>query len=406
MTPIKLVWKELWQRPTAMVTCLMAISLGIASLVAIRSVTIYSEQAVAGELQALGANVLLLPKGVTLNDYYAADSHGATLPEEMATELALANLQGVEHIAPKLSAQVELNGKSIHLTGILPQSDFESKAMWQSAQLFSNKHEGCSKRAAIVDDKRPPSESLAKGRFVHDLAKDELIAGADVAHELKIKAGDSLQMFGESFRVAGVMPATGTTDDGRLFAHLHTVQRLIKHGENVNVIEIMACCEDAAGGLIHQLTELFPDAKVVTITQVVDTQVAVNRLMNRLSYLFFAILLLVGVASIAGTMYANVTERRREIGTMMALGAAPSLIAVLFLGKALVIGVSGGILGYVTGTALAVCTGPQWAGISVYPIPSLAPIAVALAALVALVASYPPARRAAMVDPCLCFREV
>ena len=90
---------------------------------------------------------------------------------------------------------------------------------------------------------------------------------------------------------------------------------------------------------------MFPDAKVVTITQVVDTQVAVNRLMTRLSYLFFGILLVVGVASIAGTMFANVTERRREIGTLMALGATPSLISRLFLGKALVIGLAGGLLG-------------------------------------------------------------
>jgi putative ABC transport system permease protein len=174
----------------------------------------------------------------------------------------------------------------------------------------------------------------------------------------------------------------------------------------VNVIEIIACCEDAAGGLIGELQDMFPDAKVVTITQVVDTQVAVNRLMTRLSYLFFGILLVVGVATIASTMFANVTERRREIGTLMAMGAAPSLISRLFLGKALVVGVTGGVLGYVSGTLIAVGAGPQWAGIAVRPVPSLAAVAVLLAGMVTLVASYLPARRAAHTDPCLCFREV
>jgi putative ABC transport system permease protein len=213
-------------------------------------------------------------------------------------------------------------------------------------------------------------------------------------------------MLGKSFRVGGVMPATGTLDDGRVFAHLHTVQPLAKAGEHVNVIEIMACCEDAAGGLVGKLREYFPNAKVLTITQVVDTQVAVNRLMTRLSYLFFAILLVVGVASIAGTMFANVSERRREIGTLMALGATPSLVARLFLGKALLIGLAGGVLGYVIGTALAVCLGPSWAGVAVRPVLSLAGISILLAATVALVSSYLPARRAALIDPCLCFREV
>ena len=63
MTPNKLIWKELWQRPTAMITCLLAITLGITALVAIRSVTVFSEQAVKQQLSSLGANVLLAAAG-------------------------------------------------------------------------------------------------------------------------------------------------------------------------------------------------------------------------------------------------------------------------------------------------------------------------------------------------------
>ena len=406
MTPQKLIWKELWQRPTAMATCLLAIVLGITALVAIRSVTVFSEQAVSSQMEALGANLLLVPKGVSLQDYYTADSHGGTLPEEFATQLAMSNLEGVEHIAPKLCVAADVVGKHVTLTGILPQSEFQAKAAWQSADVFSNKHTGCKKHVALDNDELSASESLAKGRFVKDIARDEVIVGAEVAHFADLSVGHNITLLGQSFRVAGVMPTTGTVDDSRIFAHLHTVQSLSHAGEKVNVIEIMACCEDAAGGLVAQLGDLFPDAKVLTITQVVDTQVAVNRLMTRLSYLFFAILLVVGVASIAGTMFANVTERRKEIGTLMALGATPSLVSRLFLGKALVVGLAGGVLGYLGGTVLAVALGPYWAGISVQPVPSLAAVSVFLAAVVALFASYLPARRASMIDPCLCFREV
>src|SRR5215471_7492086 len=115
MTATKLIWKELWQRPTAMITCLLAITLGVTALVAIRSVTIFSEQAVAGQLETLGANVLLLPKSASLQDYYTADLQSATLPEEHAGRLALANLEGVENISPKLCVPVELNGRKITL---------------------------------------------------------------------------------------------------------------------------------------------------------------------------------------------------------------------------------------------------------------------------------------------------
>ena len=47
------------------------------------------------------------------------------------------------------------------------------------------------------------------------------------------------------------MPRTGTVDDSRVFAHLHTVQRLSKSGEVINAIEVMGCCEDAAGNLVR-----------------------------------------------------------------------------------------------------------------------------------------------------------
>lgn len=406
MNPRKLILKELTQRPTAMLTCLLAITLGITALVAIRSMTVFSERAVASQLDALGANVLLLPLSATLQDYYASDAHGATLPEEYATQLALANLEGVERISPKLSVPADLADGRVTLTGILPQSQFEAMAAWQSAQVFSNAHAGCKKKASLDVDARSTPDSLAIGRYVQEIGTDEIIVGADVAQLANLGAGDQMSLLGQSFTVSGVMPATGTVDDGRVFTHLHTVQRLAKQSEQINVVEIMACCEDAAGGLIDQLREMFPDAKVVTITQVVDTQVAVNRLMTRLSYLFFAILLVVGVASIAGTMFANVAERRREIGTLMALGATPALVSRLFMGKALIVGLVGGALGYLGGTLTAVALGPYWAGISVQPIPALAALAVGLAGTVALVASYPPARHAALVDPCLCFREV
>lgn len=406
MNPRKLIWKELTQRPTAMATCLLAITIGVAALVAIRSVTVFSEFAVARQLNDLGANVLLLPESATLHDYYASDTHGATLPEEHAMQLALANLEGVEKISPKLSVPTELAGRRVILTGILPQSQFEAMAAWNSAGMFSNKHAGCKGRACLADDDRSATDSLAVDRYVQEIGDSEVILGADAARLANVAAGDRIKLHGATFTVSGVMPATGTIDDERVFSHLHTVQRLTNQGEQVNVIEIMACCEDAAGGLVDDMDVMFDDAKVATISQVVDTQVAVNRLMTRLSYLFFAILLVVGVVSIAGTMFANVSERRREIGTLMALGATPALVSRLFLGKAVVIGLAGGVLGYLLGTAAALALGPYWAGIAVEPLPALGAIAIGLAGTVALAASYPPARRAALVDPCLCFREV
>ena len=86
---------------------------------------------------------------------------------------------------------------------------------------------------------------------------------------------------------------------------------------------------------MEKINRLLPDAKVVTITQIADAQIKINRMMSRTSRsMFLVIIVFVGGASIANYMYANVFERRREIGTLMALGAGSCLVLRIFLLKA------------------------------------------------------------------------
>ncbi len=404
-----LVWKELWQRPTPMLTSLLAVTLGVTALVAIQNMAVSSEKQIAGEMESLGANVLVLPPKVGLQDYYAADMHGETMPEEFVTRLALAKMPGVQNLAPKLCVPATVDSIPVTLTGILPRAEFQAKAAWQGASLLMNpvgSDRGCCPTAVAVggaEDEDPAA--LATTRTIQSLGKDELIIGADIAGQLGAKEGSTLSLLGEDFQVVSVLPATGTIDDGRVFAHLHSVQRLSDTGPVINVIEIMACCEDAAGDLVANLSTVLPQTRIVTLEQIVATQVAVNGLMSRLSWVFFSILLLVGGASIASVMYANVAERRKEIGTLMALGASRSFVTRMFLGKATLLGIAGGFGGFLAGTVLAVILGPQLLGVTVEPMPLLCAVGVATATVVAIAASYLPARRAASLDPCLVFNE-
>jgi putative ABC transport system permease protein len=140
-----LVWRELRERPGAMLTSTLAILLGVTALVAIRHVTVFSEQEVGRQLESLGANVLVLPKDASLQDYYSADLNGQTLPESHVASILIANLPGVERLSPRLCTTANILGRDVTLTGILPQSEFAKKAVWQSVGLFSNKHVGCKK---------------------------------------------------------------------------------------------------------------------------------------------------------------------------------------------------------------------------------------------------------------------
>jgi len=401
-----LVWREIFERKSQLLTSFLAIVLGITVIVSIKNISFYSEKAVAREMDALGANVLVLPKSATLQDYYSADMQGEVIPEEYVTQLAMSDLQGLDNLSPKLSVPVTLRGKTFTLTGILPKSEFQAKAAWQGAGIFS-RPVGCGMVAGIPGADGPPDKkSLVRKRVIETLSGDEVLIGSDVAASLAVVEGGTLALSGKDFTVTAVLPQTGTVDDSRVFAHLHTVQDLTGKGPVISAIEVVGCCQQISMGLVEKMNRLLPEAKVVTITQIADAQIKVNRLMARLSLLVLVIIVMVGGASIANYMFANVYERRREIGTMMALGADSFLVLRIFLLKAVFLGLAGGICGFGAGTVLAVMLGPQIAGVPVLPMPVLALWAVGISTGLAVVASYFPARRAARLDPCATFQEI
>jgi putative ABC transport system permease protein len=89
----------------------------------------------------------------------------------------------------------------------------------------------------------------------------------------------------------------------------------------------------------------------------------------------------------------------------MALGDSPITLMRLVLVKAALLGLRGGTLGGVAGVVLAVILGPRLLDVTVSP-PLMTPLfALAAAVGVSLAASYLPARTAARLDPCTCFRE-
>jgi putative ABC transport system permease protein len=400
----QIVLRELFQRNNQLISSLVAVSLGIAVMVAIQSTTHYSEKAVAGELDALGANILILAKDATVQDYYSADFQQSEIPENYVSILTSSGLQGLDNLSPKLSIPVDVGGRNATLTGILPKSEFKSKAIWQGTLGVFTKPQGCGISVNIpgITD---ATKTLVRKRVIDSLAPDDMLVGADIASSMGIKAGDSLTVLGKRFVATAILPITGTVDDGRLFAHLHTVQKLTGKNSVLHSIEIVGCCSAISGGLIQKINKLLPDAKVVTISQIVSTQIRANTIMSRISLIMLVVILVVGGASIANYMFANVYERRREIGIYMAMGANSSWILKLFLVKALIIGIAGGVFGYILGSILAVALGPRIAGVAVYPLPVYALYSVVISTVIAFIASTIPAINATRVDPSLIMKE-
>ena len=400
-----LVWREIFERKNQLATSFLAILLGVSVIVAMKNITFFSEKAVAYQLDALGANILILPKSSSLQDYYGADMQNEEFPEEYVARLTMSDIQGLDNLSPKFSVPVEAGGRKFILTGILPKNEFQAKAAWQGIGVFS-RPEGCGVAVDVPGMAAPAKETLVRKRVIQTLATNEVLVGAEMAAALKLSEGSTVPLLGRTFTVSAILPETGTVDDARAFAHLHTVQQMAGKGAVLNAIEVVGCCDKISKGLVQKINQLLPDAKVATITQIVDTQIKTNKMMGRLSLLFLTIIVLVGGASIANYMFANVFERRREIGTLMALGAGSTVVLRMFLLKAAWLGLAGGVGGYVLGTALAAILGPRVAGVPVFPMLSPLFWAVGVAILVCVAATYLPARRAARLDPSAALQEI
>ena len=128
--------------------------------------------------------------------------------------------------------------------------------------------------------------------------------------------------------------------------------------------------------------------------------------MSKISLVLLVIIILVGAISIGNYMWANVEERRREIGTLITVGLTRGHIYRLFLAKSLVLGLVGGALGYTVGTVAAVILGPQLAGLQISPVLVYLALSIAIAVVISLLGSWYPVFRAARLDPALIMQEV
>jgi len=398
MTLIDLTLKELWHRKSQLISGLLAITLGIGVIVGIRSISVESEKAVAVNLDNLGSNILVLPQAASVDNYYSADIDAPTFPESYVEKVVTSTLPGVDNLSPKLTRRVKIGNENIVLTGILPKSEIASKPIWQSGGLFGNQAKAsCAPKAGSQPAKYADEKLQRKG--IDTLACYDCFIGSSAAKKLNVKESSSLSIMNETFTVVRVLPETGTVDDDRVFANLHSVQALLGTGEQISAIEIMGCCNEISDGLLGKIRNILPDTRITTIGQIVSTQIETNRLMNKISIVFLIIILFVGSISIGNYIWANVNERHKEIGILRMIGYHKSDIYSILILKAVIMGLIGGIAGYVLGTLSAIWLGPQFAGIEVNAIYSLLLFSIIISVFIAILGSLIPAYLAGKIEP-------
>lgn len=395
----KLVWIEFKQHKSQLISGLLAITLGIAVIVGIRSISVVSEKAVAVNLDNLGANILVLPQASNVDNYYSADIDAPTIPEEYVDRIVSSNLQGVDNLSPKLTRRTKIGNENVVLTGILPKNEITSKPMWQQSGLLGNDLMASCAPDNSANVELGYKDDKLQRKVIDSLAADECLIGSAMAIKLNVKEGSSIDILGEKFIVKRVINETGTIDDDRVFIHLRKAQELLNIPGQVSAIEIMGCCNAISEGLLGKLRNVLPDTKITTIGQIVSTQIQTNKMMNKVSLIFLIIIIFVGGISIGNFMWANINERRKEIGMFRMIGFSKGVIYYMLLSKAFILGIIGGIVGYLLGTIAGMWLGPELAGLSVNPLPELIGISLLISVGVSILGSLLPAYLAGRIEP-------
>ncbi|MBR7026104.1 MAG: ABC transporter permease [Bacteroidales bacterium] len=220
-------------------------------------------------------------------------------------------------------------------------------------------------------------------------------------------------------RVIGVLgskgsSAMGSDQDDIIIAPYSTVQKRVMAIDYVPSIVASGLSEEYSGQAIDEITAILRqqhgikgDAKnnfrVMSMDEILDT---IEQVMNTLTLFLAAIAfisLIVGGVGIMNIMYVSVTERTREIGLRMSIGAKPNQILMQFLIEAVMISVTGGIIGILSGVTLngLISLILKMTGASMTMLISVKSIIVSflVCTVTGIFFGWYPARKAARLDP-------
>jgi hypothetical protein len=163
-------------------------------------------------------------------------------------------------------------------------------------------------------------------------------------------------------------------------------------------------CSPYISSIGFQIRTVLPGTDVHAIRRVAETE---GRILTRVGTLLWIVTLAaLGAAAlaVAATSATTVLERRAEIGVMKALGASNALVGGIFLAEQVLLAIAGGAVGFFVGVGMARFLGESVFGTPASPQLILFPVVLALAALIAMIGSLVPLRRAAHFRPAVILR--
>ncbi|MDZ4099105.1 MAG: ABC transporter permease [Methylophilaceae bacterium] len=376
---------------------MLGMVIGVAAVVLMMAIGQGAQESVKQSISAMGSNLFIVLAG-------SRTSSGARLGGGNSASLtiqdghAITDLDGVKAVAPVSmgSAQV-IFGSNNWATSILgTTSDYLDVRSWNLADgnTFSESDMRSATRVALV------------GKTV----VENLFGDID-------PVGKTIRIRQAPFVVLGVLESKGQSLDGRdqddtIIIPLTTAQRKLFGGQFSNSVrmmlvqaetqEIMPMVESSMKSLLRQRHKLREneddDFFLSNLTAAANTAAETTRTMSLLLGAIASVSLLVGGIGIMNIMLVSVTERTREIGIRMAIGARERDILLQFLLEAIVISIVGCLIGLVLGIGGAILVNYLTNAVILISSNSIT-IAFSVAAAIGIFFGFYPARKAARLDP-------
>jgi putative ABC transport system permease protein len=381
----------------------IGITIGIAAVVCVVAIGRAGSLRAEQQLQNLGDNLVWVEAGSRNVNGVRTGTHGMTTLTMEDAEAILHEVPFIKSVSPQVDGNVLIaSGKlnwTTHYRGVTPE--FLDIRRWDLVEGI-----------AFV---REDVEHVANLVIVGQTVRQQLFGvGEAVGREARINK--------QVYRVIGVLApkgqsATGQDQDDTILMPYTTAQKRLR-GKGFSWLDDIMCSaesQDAVKPAVVRINELLrerhhirpgydDDFNIRRPEDVIKAQIAANHTLALFLISVASISLLVGGIGIMNVMLVSVTERTREIGLRMAVGATTRAIHVQFLGEAVVLSLFGGIIGALAGVAGSFIMGYllEWP-VSI-PLEALI-IAPVFAIAVGIFFGLYPAWKATQLDPIAALRR-
>src|SRR5499426_1811989 len=376
---------------------MLGIVIGVSAVIAMVSIGQGAQAQVQEQIANVGTNLLFVGAG-SQNVGGVRSGTGATNSNRLTVE----DIEAVRREIPSVAmASPTVNTRAQLVFG---NQNWNTQVQGVNEQFPQIKKWGVASGEFFTEaDVRTAARVIVLGQTV----AESLYPGTD-------PVGQMVRVRELPFRVIGVMKAKGQDAGGRdqddtAFAPYTTIQKKLLAITHVQFAHVSAIspgatytAQDQITDLLRQRHKLAPNQEndffVRNLTDVAEAADESNRIMTNLLGAIAGVSLLVGGIGIMNIMLVSVTERTREIGIRMAVGARSSAVRTQFLIESIVLSLTGGAIGIVFGIAVSFVI-PMMLGWRTL----ISLVWIVVSALVSVVVGvlfgYYPARKASGLDP-------